>query len=300
MPDSTRPSPKLVISALILVQILFGLNYVISKVVVHAFPPLVWAQLRAGISALCLVSIAFASKRPFPKDGRKFFIPLIGLSLLGVVINQCSFLIGLNYTTATNSAVLNTLIPVFTLLIVVIRGQEKLTPIRTLGFAMAFAGVLIIRKIENLTFSDHTWIGDLLMIVNCLSYACFLSFGRQFIEKHDRLWTTAWLFVYGSVVISVLSIPQWSGFQAPVFTPQLGWCMAFAIFGGTLTTYFLNNWALAYTKSSSVAIFIYLQPVVASVLAYFVLGEIVSLRTVLACVLIFLGVVLVIRTTAKA
>ena len=44
--------PGSVLAALITVQVLFGLNYVVTKLVVDAFPPLVWASIRAIIVAV--------------------------------------------------------------------------------------------------------------------------------------------------------------------------------------------------------------------------------------------------------
>jgi drug/metabolite transporter (DMT)-like permease len=287
-----RPSPKLVLAALLAVQVLFGINYVVTKVVVSVFPPLLWASFRIIIAALFMLSVALLSGHPFPKDGKKFFIPLIGFSLLGIIINQASFLVGLRYTTSTNSAILNTLIPVFTLMIVTIRGQERMTGRKIAGFAFALAGVLSIRKIEEISFDNSTWIGDLLTVLNCLSYAFFLSYGKKFMETHDRFWTTFWLFSYGSVGLTLLGLPDWISFGWPVISAPLLACMAFAIIGGTLLTYFLNFWALAHARSSSVALFIYVQPIVASLLAWFWMGQQPTLRTLVSSSLIFVGMLL--------
>jgi len=285
---------SLVFTALIIVQILFGMNYVISKVILDSFPSLVWASIRIILATLVMFGVALISGRKSPR-GRDYFVPLIGLALLGTIINQTSFLVGLHYTTSTNSAILNTLIPVFTLLIVSIRGQENTTPQKVTGFFTAFLGVLVIRKFEDFSLSSTTLVGDLLTILNCVSYACFLSFGKNFMSRHDRIWTTAWLFLYGSLGIFLISLPQWMNFAWPIMTPRLEWCMVFAVLGGTLLTYFLNFWALAYAKSTSVAIFIYLQPIVAAALAFFWLGQPITGRTLTSALLIFLGLLLVLK-----
>jgi drug/metabolite transporter (DMT)-like permease len=289
----TAPSRKLILLALVVVQTLFGINYVISKVVVTHFPPLLWASFRIILASLVMLTVSLIRRRKMAPSGRKFFIPLIGFAFLGVIINQVSFLVGLKYTTSTNSAILNTLIPVFTILILTVRGQEPLSWARGVGFISSFAGVLILRKVEQLSLSDKTLIGDLLMIVNCLSYAFFLSLSKKFFEQNDRLWTTTWLFIYGSIVITAVATPQWMSFDWPTMTPTLVACMSFAILGGTLLSYFLNNWALSYTRASDVAIFIYLQPVVAALLAWYWMGETITLRTAGSSLLIFLGIILV-------
>jgi drug/metabolite transporter (DMT)-like permease len=105
------PSPILVLGALITVQFLFGVNYVFAKIIVEAFPPLVWASIRIVIATLMMVSIAVLSGHKHPKPDRHFFLPLILFAALGMIINQSTFLLGLRYTSATNSAILCTLIP---------------------------------------------------------------------------------------------------------------------------------------------------------------------------------------------
>lgn len=283
---------KKTLAALILIQILFGLNYSISKIVLEHFPPIVWSSFRIIISVLMMVTVALITKRPHPKMERGFFVPLILFSLLGCIINQVSFLYGLKLTTATNSAILNTLIPVFTLLIVTILGYEKLTTHKFFGFTLAFGGILILRNVESMRFSNETFIGDLLNIVNCLSYSIFLAISKRFLEKYDRLWTTIWMFIYGSLGIGAIALPSWLTFQWPTFDLQLLLCMLYAIIGGTIFTYFLSIWTLARVKSSYVAIFIYLQPIVTTPMAWLMFGEVPTLRTLFSLILIFSGMLL--------
>jgi len=291
---ATTPPKALVLSALIAVQVLFGVNYIISKIVVAVFPPLMWASARIILSSVLMLLLTLLSGRKHPKIAFAFFGPLVIFALLGTIINQASFLVGLRYTTSTNSAILNTLIPVFTLLIVAVRGLEKMTFRKTVGFLLAFVGVLALRKVEDISLSDQTLVGDLLTILNCFSYGLFLAYGKKFIESHDPLWTTTWLFIYGSFGLTLIAIPDWYNFQMPTMTPVLWAAVIFAIFGATLLTYFLNFWALAHAKSSQVAIFIYLQPVVTSFIAWVWMNEAITVRTFASCLLIFLGLLTVI------
>ena len=108
-------------------------------------------------------------------------------------------------------------------------------------------------------------------------------------KSHDSVWMTTWLFIAGSIGITGLAVPSWLTFQWPAMTPVLIGCMVFSVLGCTLMAYFLNLWALARTHSSSVALYIYLQPVVASTLAWVWLGEVITLRTVLSSLLILVG-----------
>lgn len=297
----SKPSRYAVFAALLSVQVLFGLNYVITKLVIGHFPPLVWASFRLVISAGILFWIGLMSEGSIPrKKFKDYYRPLLLFALLGACLNQASFLVGLKYTTPANSAILNTLIPIFTLMIVVMRGQESLTVKRVIGFASALAGVLVIRKIEDFRLSNETFVGDLLTVVNCICYAIYLSISKPFWEKNNRLWATAWMFLFGSVGLTGLAVPDWIGFEWPVFTPLLFGCVIFAIFGGTLLAYFLNNWALAFSPSSNVALWVYVQPVIAAGLSWVWLGIPVNLRTVASSLLIFVGMVLALNHGSKS
>jgi drug/metabolite transporter (DMT)-like permease len=297
--SARMPSAFAVILALVAVQFSFGSNYVVTKVVVTNFPPLVWAGMRIAAATVVLFAVCFLSKRPMPKLDRSFLLPMIGFALMGTILNQASFLIGLRLTTATNSAVLNTLIPIATLALVTIRGQEEANWKKGIGFFLALAGVLTIRKLEDVRFTDATFVGDLLMVFNCVIYACFLSYSKNFFVKYDALWITAFLFLYGTVGLNLLAIPSWIEFSPPEMTGALWGACAYAIAVGTLAAYFLNFWALKYAKPSQVALFIYLQPIIASVIAYVGFGEVITLRSAVSSALIFSGMIVALSGSYK-
>lgn len=285
------------IAALVLVSFIFGANYVISKSILTHFPPLVWAVIRMGIAAVLLGTILLlTSRETHPKFSLKYFGPLAFYSVFGIILNQSFFLMGLKRTTATNSAVLNVLTPVFTMLIVTLSGKEKKTESnirRNFGFLLALTGVLVVRKIEEFHFSNSTFLGDVFTILNCMSFAIFLTTSKKFMETYDRMWTTFYLFIFAIIGIGLMSLTEWETFVFPVLTTSLVWAMAFAIICATIMTYFLNVWTLSYASPTHVALAMYLQPVVAALLASVVFDEKITLRTGVASGMIFIGLFLV-------
>ncbi|MBI2712445.1 MAG: DMT family transporter [Bdellovibrio sp.] len=245
--------------------------------------------------ALLVAAISTLLRRPRPKLSANFFFHVIPYSLLGVVINQASFLEGLRYTTPTNSSILNTLIPVLTLAFVTIAGKEKASLKRMVGFLLALAGVLVLRNVEDFSLSNQTLLGDSLTLLNCVSYAIFLTVSKKFISSHDTLWVTTWMFTFGSIGLTLMSIPAWSDFQMPELTIGMIACMIYSILGATLLAYLLNNWALVRVHSSLVALFIYVQPVVTSIITWTWFNEAPTPRSVVASVLIFAGMILSLR-----
>jgi drug/metabolite transporter (DMT)-like permease len=103
------------------------------------------------------------------------------------------------------------------------------------------------------------------------------------------------MFSFGSLWILGMTLPAWSDAVTPELTPHLlAYCL-FNIIGGTLLTYLLNTWALTYTKSSLVALFIYLQPPIAAFVAWVLMGETVEPQKLFASAMVFVGLLLAIR-----
>lgn len=286
---SHRSIPGKVLLALLAIQFFFGVNYVFSKFIVMAISPSVWAAMRIVLTSFVLLAVTILARQPHPPRERSFFVPLFGWSLLALFFNQLGYLWGLRLTTPTNSSILNSLIPVFVLLLALLKGQERFSLRLGLGFLLAFGGALMIRRLEEMSFSSATFVGDALTIFGAFSYACFLVVSKKFFEKYNRAWATVWMFFYGSLTLSLASIPAWGDFNWPVFSWPLLGCISFSVICGTAATYFLNAWTLSKVRSSEVALFIYLQPPIAAALSWALRGETLSLRTVISGGLIFAG-----------
>lgn len=277
--------------ALIFVQLIFGFNYAASKIILSYFPPLLWCAIRIAIAAVFMFILGFAL---VPRDSRKasgkFLYPVFLFAVFGIVLNQVFFLYGLKYTTTSNSAILNTLTPIFTLLIAILLKHEKWTIYRGTGFLVAVAGVLVLRSVENFQISLDTLKGDLFTILNCASLAFYLVISKDFVRRNSPIWVTAWMFLFAAVMLSILAIPDFTHFEFTALSQPLKLAIAYNIIGATMITYFLNSWTLSKVTSSQVAIFIYLQPVVAVLNAWYMFGEVPTLRTVIAMGCIFTGV----------
>lgn len=294
--------------ALMLVQLLFGLNYPASKLILNFFPPILWSAVRMGLAALLMFATAFFI---VPKEDRKlnslFLLKTFYYGFFGMVLCQTFFMIGLKNTTSTNGAVLNTLIPIFTLLVAIVLRKENLTINRAFGFIVAVIGVLVLRNIEDFNSSGATMMGDLFMILNCLSLAIFFTISRDFLKNHSAYWVTAWMFLFGSIVIFISSLMTGLITQQDLqllwtvpWESSLGGAVVYNVIGATLLTYFLNSWTLKRVSASSVAVFIYLQPVIAVLFAWIFQNEPPSTRTILSVIFIFTGVMIgVVQRPAK-
>lgn len=278
-----------VIAVLISIQILFGINFPASKIIVGKMDPILWSNIRFFLAGVGMLFFTLLLRRKHPKLDRDFLIPVAVLSIFGMALGQGLFLVGLRYTTSINSAILITCIPILTLLIVVIRKQEELSFNKLVGFVMSFMGVILMRDITSFKLGNETLWGDLLVFLAALCFAVYLSYGKKFFMKFDNMWSTTWMFFISSMAMGIFNFGKFSSIMSVEYSPLFISCACFSIIGATLLTYFLNNWALKRAPSGSVAIFIYLQPVVAGLIGYFFLKEVITFRMLICSVLILTG-----------
>lgn len=287
--EKSKSQKSTVLVVLIFIQLLFGVNFPASKIIVGKMDPILWSNIRFLLAGFAMLIFTVFMRRPHPKLNKEFCISVTILSILGMALGQGLFLIGLQYTTSVNSAILITCIPVLTLLIVVLRRQEELTFNKLVGITMSFMGVLLMRDITSFKLGNATLWGDMLVFLAALCFAAYLSFGKKFFMKYDNMWATSWMFLISGMIMSFFNLSKFSSIDYSSFDNIFYLCACFSIIGATLLTYFLNNWALRRAASGNVAIFIYLQPVVAGAIGYFFLREIITIRMMVCSVLILSG-----------
>ncbi|MCT4641540.1 MAG: DMT family transporter [Bacteriovoracaceae bacterium] len=279
----------MVIFSLILVQVLFGINFSTNKVMVQTFDPLVWSNIRFFIAAIVMGGLSVFLKREKPPLNKQFILPCIAFSFLAMSIGQVLFLYGLKYTSSINTAILTSTIPLLTIFVVVLRKEEKASFRKVLGLLLGFAGVLVIKDLSKVSFSSNSFIGDLLVFISALSFALYLSFAKKFLKSYDSMWITSWMLFFSSIFLTIINFNKWMAFELPLIDYKIIFSGSYTIIGATVITYFLSNWALKKASSSNVALFIYLQPVVAGIIGFLFLGESITTRMFISFILIFSG-----------
>jgi len=272
--------------ALLLVQVMFGTLPLTGQKAMEGISPMGLATLR--IVGAAIVFSAVAGRKLGSVRWRD--LPWIALLAgLGVVGNQVLFLQGLSRSTQINASILVSTIPVFTVAFAILLGKEKARWVRILGVLVGLAGALVLSGVERLDFSDELVMGNLMVLTNAACWSLHLVLARPFVQRTGPLVLSAWMFIFGSVAM----IPFGAGpvIAAVGEASRLSWAAAaWAVAVPTVAAYFVNLWALRRVEASYVAVYVYLQPVVAGTLAWLVVGEVPTLRTGIAALLIFVGV----------
>jgi drug/metabolite transporter (DMT)-like permease len=285
--DSLRPH-----LALIAVQILFGSWPVLGKVVLRSMSPSSLVALRLTGAALAFALLQ-RKIMPLLKMPVRDILLLALCSMLGVVGNQFLYVKGLSLTTAINSALLSTTIPVFTLFVSILFRHDRLSLRRLFGILLAASGVVYLVNPAHADISTQTTAGNLLLVSNSLLYATYIVISKSLFERFGALNVITWIFLIGSLVTIPVGIYSLQQENIGAITAGVWLIIALIIIFPTVGAYYLNGWALTKVAPSTVAIYIYLQPLVAFGFAPLLLGEQFNSRTIVAAILIFAGVAIV-------
>jgi len=224
---------------LILVQMIFGINVMVTKVIVGSMQPISWAIVRLLTAGVILLSICFWRRPEKLNLSWDYLKKIFLLSIIGMSLSQFLFLEGISKTTATNASIITSLIPLFTLLVVTVLGHERLNSSKIIGFLVALLGVLILRRAEDFSLRDSSVIGDILVFLCTVSTALFIALSRSFLRDNDHWWATGWMFLFGGLQLLFVSFFIKTSF-AITLTPELTYSIIYSIFLSTLFAYFLN------------------------------------------------------------
>jgi len=280
--------------ALIGVQILFGTWPIFGKIVLRSMSTtnLMLCRLIGAAMVLALIQRKLS---PLWKMPRRHLGWLTLCSLVGVVGNQFIYLKGLSMTTVINTTLLSTTIPVFTLFVSILLGHDRLSFRRLLGISLAAGGVIYLVNPAKADLSAHTTIGNLLVVTSSCLYATYIVISKEIFERYGALNLITWIFVVGALMTIPFGAYSLSTAQVHTLPLSVWLTILFIVLFPTVGAYYLNAWALTKVTPSTVAIYIYMQPLFAFGVTPILLDESWSWRTVVAAVFIFAGVFVVTR-----
>jgi drug/metabolite transporter (DMT)-like permease len=286
-------------AALIAVQLFFGLFPLFGKVALGTggFGPRAVCAWRIAFGTAVMLAIAFAIHGREAWPPRRDWGRLVLCSILGVVANMWLFLEGLSRSTATNTALLLPLIPVFTAVAAIVLREERFERVRALGMTVAFAGASLVLFQRGPELSSGHMIGNLLVVANEICYAFYLVLARRLVATQPPIAVTAWVFALSAWAVPLLlhgdaeAVPAAAG-------PYAWLAIAYIVVFPTVLAYLFNVFALSRVSSSTTATFIFLQPLITVAGGVLLLDEPLPDHALVATILTFAGVWIVTRRRA--
>lgn len=279
--------------ALFTVSLIYGATFTIAKQVMPQFVgPFAFILMRVSVAAVCMFIFhaVFIKQRISDwKDIRHLCIS----ALFGVAFNMLLFFKGLSITTPINGSVLMMNTPIFVVVFAALYLKEKITMQKVMGILVAALGAVLLMGGSRFNFSASTVWGDVMVTVNAIIYAFYLVYAKSLMQKYHPITVTMWSFVFGWFVVLPFGAGEFMEIDFGSFTPKIWAFVAFITVGATFLTYLLNAYALRRASSSLVGSYIYLQPVLATLIAVLSGKDLLTFEKLMYIFIIFCGVFLV-------
>ena len=279
--------------ALLGANLIYAINYSFAKDVMPDFiMPSGFILLRV-IGALLLFALSYFL---FVKEKveRKDIFRLAICGIFGVAINQLLFFEGLNLTTPINAAIVMTTNPILVIFLSFLIIKEPITFNKSAGILLGLVGAsILILKGGSIDFSSNYQIGNLFVFINAVSYGLYLVIVKPMMEKYNPITVMFYVFGFGLLYVIPFGFSNLADVKWAIIPSNIYWEIAFVVVCTTFIAYLLNSSALKQLSPSTVSIYIYLQPILATLFAIFWGSDSLDGQKIIAAILIFLGVYLV-------
>lgn len=276
-----------------LVSIIYGLTFTIAKDVMPAYIDAYgFIFLRVGGSTI-LFWLAWLFM-PKEKIDLGDFPRIIAAAFFGVAFNMLTFFKGLSLTSPISASVIMVSTPMIVLVLSAIIMKERMKKRMVGGILLGLIGTgFLILYGKSIANAPQAGYGNFLVLLNAISYGFYLIIVKKLMNQYNAFTFVKWIYLFGFLMV----IPfGWSEFNTVTWTAvpvDILWKIGFVVVFSTFLTYLLNLLSMRELKPTTVAVFIYLQPVFATVFAIGLGKDDLNLVKIVSAVLIFSGVYLV-------
>ena len=285
--------------SLFFANFIYAVNYSFAKDVMPDFiQPSGFILLRV-LGACILFSISyflFVTQKVEKKD--IFLFAICGV--FGIAVNQLFFFEGLNLTTPINASIIMTLTPILVIVLSFFIIKEIFTLRKVAGILLGLLGaVILIFQSGGDEFSFNYQTGNIFIFINASSYSLYLVIVKPMMEKYHPITVMFYVFSFGLFYVIPLGYNDLIEVNWQTIPNNIYFEIFFVVVFTTFVAYLLNAKALKILSPTTVSIYIYLQPILATLFAIFWGSDNLDIKKIIATFFIFIGVYLVSVTPFK-
>jgi drug/metabolite transporter (DMT)-like permease len=261
------------LGGVILVMIVWGSTYVVTKAAVREIPPLTLAVLRYLVAVGVLVPIALARGGLLSRTQPLPVGPLVWMGLTGVAILTIGFNYGLIYGSASQGALVYALGPAAVAIAAALGLGEQLSGLRVAGIVLSVAGAaLVVLSGEMDHAAPRPVLGAICMFVGVVAWAYYTVIAKR-LAGADQVVVIAWVSIIGTAMLLPLATVEL--LQGPTPTPTLAAWLGTLFLGApaSAVAYVVYSWALRELDASLVGAYFTLDPIIGVATAVVFLGE---------------------------
>ncbi|MCD8387823.1 MAG: DMT family transporter [Bacteroidales bacterium] len=289
-------------TAMLGANVMWGLMSPLSKMVIVGgiVTPLVITNLRmAGAMVLFWITSLFVPREhvPLPDLARLFCA-----GMLGVLINQSCFMMGVGLTSPGDASIITTSMPLWVMILAALILKEPITAKKVGGIVCGATGALLLILSSGHVGADRAsgiW-GDLLVLTAQFSYALYLTLYKNFVARYSLVTLMKWMFTFAFLVNFCYAAPSlYSTVWSALSWAEIG-SLAFTVVCGTYIAYVLIMIGQKTLRPTVVGMYNYFQPIVACMVGIYMGLDTFNLEKLAAILLIFCGVWLVTRSKSRS
>lgn len=290
---TSRPSVLVAEVAVVVMALIWGVNYSVIKYGMGLVPPLAYNGVRVALAAVALAFIAaiWGGTAPSKRD----VFALLALGALGNGVYQIFFAEGISRTRAGEAALVVGASPALIALIGRIRGVERVNKRGALGIALSMFGVGLIvlgRAASGAAAQGGSLLGDLLVLCGAVCWAVYTIFLVPYTTRVSGWYIVFLSMLGGSVVILAAGMPQILALDWTT-VPRSAWAaIVYGSLGALVIAYILWYRGVKVLGPTRTALFANLQPLIALLVAWLTLHETPTASQVVGAVTIVTGVLL--------
>jgi drug/metabolite transporter (DMT)-like permease len=270
---STRPGDFATDALLVLMAVIWAVNYTVAKYGTRTVAPLAYNAVRIVMAVVALLGIgrAMSHERPSRRD----LIALLSIGLLGHGLYQVFFIEGLAHSRAGTVALMLAASPAFVAIAGRIFRVERIGPRGWAGIALQLVGVsfVVFGSVAHSTSGDSL-LGSSLLVAGSLCWALFATLIKPYTERLSGIDVGAYSQAGGAVFVALVGIPSivatnWIAVPAPVWG-----AIVYSGIGALVIGNLIWYYGVSKIGPTHVSMFSNLQPLVALAVAWIVLGEV--------------------------
>ena len=275
----------------------WGASFIATKVVLRDISPvtIVWTRFAMGV---VILGVAVAARKQFALLNRNEWLYFSLLGFLGITFHQWLQSNALQTSEASTTAWIVATTPVFMALLGWIALKETLGWVKIVGILLAFIGVLVIvydGDLSAISLRSFGKPGDILILISAINWTVFSVLSRSGLKKHPATFMMFYVMLLGWLFTSILFFATQNVSDIQNLTVS-GW-LGLAFLGIFCSGLAYIAWydALQTLGTAETGVFLYIEPLVTVIVAFFVLSEDITLASLIGGGVIILGVWLVNR-----
>lgn len=279
--------------AAMMVSLIYGVSFTIAKDVMPTYiKPFGFILLRVFGATILFWLVSFFG--PKEKIQRQDFPRIVAAAFFGVALNMLTFFKGLSYTSPISSAVIMVTTPIIVLILSAIIMKERMESKKIFGILLGLFGTaFLILYGKSMGNATNASLGNFLVFINAVSYAFYLIVVKKLMDKYNAFTFVKWIYTFGLLMVIPFGWSEYQEIQWQSIPTIILWEIVFVVVFTTFFTYLFNLVSMRELKPTTVAVFIYLQPLFATIFAMSLGKDQLTWVKILSAILIFVGVFLV-------